>query len=188
MTTFLQSDFSGGMNLFEEDEAIGEKEYTLAYNVRNRNGSLAPVKSPIEDTAAPQGKKQGVYAFDVYVLIFVNGQAYYKNTVTDSDWTKIVPLTVDTLVDYIYAEAVPASVLNFHRKLTQAGQAQGTQLDPKMTIDGGIKVNDTPAGLVIQDGVNQGWIIFPDGTTEMLNTYEQWTLDDRSYVPIGKQM
>lgn len=185
---FIQSDFSGGMNLFNADEQIRDNEYGIAYNVRNRKTNLIPIKEPLEDlTADLMGKKQGVYAFDVFVLVFLNGQAYFKDIVNGSSWTKIVGFAMSSTANYLYAEVVPASRINFERR-REDDQAEGNSTDTKMVLDPTIVINGTPSGLVVQDGINQPYIILPDGTARKTQTYDEWTKDAREYVPIMSQM
>jgi hypothetical protein len=142
---------------------------------------------PLEDTTAPVGKKQGSYSFDQYSVLFCAGRAYYKNVITDSAWTQIADLALDTSVDYIYTCVVPASTFNYARKLEDNNQVAGTATTPGITTQN-IIINGTASGLVVQDGINQGWLILPNGTARRLQTYEQWTLANREYVPIMKQM
>ena len=187
MSNFIQADFRGGLNLFDQDIAINDNEYAYALNVRNRTTALEPIKLPAEDTTAPPGKKQGAYAFDNYLLLFCAGRCYYKNIVTDTAWTQIESLSLDPDVDYIYTCPVPASTFNYSRRLAAVEQISGTATDPGINI-GNIIVNGTQAGLVVQDGKNQGWLIKPDATAVRLKNYIEWSVEDREYVPVMKQM
>lgn len=183
-----QLNFSGGMNLFDSEILLGSNEYALAYNVRNRTAKLQSLNGPDEDELAPVGFKQGIYAFDKYVLLFNNGEAYYKNIILDdSIWTKIVGLTLNTTVDYIYTQVIPASRFNYDRKLTSDNQIEGNkQVNPISVLPN--LINGSDAGLIVQDGVQQGYIIKANGTARRLKTFAEWTLVDREYVPIMKQM
>lgn len=183
----IQANFSGGMNLIMESFNIAANEYGLAYNVRNRRTTLDPILGPVEDTALPSGKKQGIYAFDVYLLAFVGGRGYYKNIVLGTDWTQIPDLALDPYVDYIYLQAVPASQLNYARKLASVDQVKGTNLDTGMLITS-VAINGTPAGAIVQDGINQPWIIFSDGSARQIQRYDEWDTTNREYVPVMKQM
>jgi hypothetical protein len=184
---FTQFDFRGGLNLFDEDISLAENEYATAFNIRNRTTALAPIKLPLEDTSAPAGKKQGVFAFDQYMLLFCAGRAYYKNVITDSNWTQIESLALSPIVDFIYVCVVPASTLNYSRKLENAEQISGTSTSPGVAVEN-LRIDGTLAGLVVQDGLNQPWLIKSDATAVVLQTYNQWTLATRQYVPIMKQM
>ena len=183
----IQTDFSGGMNQFLKPSAIAANEYSLGFNLRNRNIGLSPIKLSIEDTTIPAGKKQGVYAFDIFILVFVSGLAYYKNVITDSPWTKVEDLALDPTVDYIYTCIVPASANDFIRSLITDAQVLGSETTIPLrfnlaTGSGSIR------GLVVQDGKNTPWFIQPDGKARKLQRYTDWTIDKREYVPIMKQM
>lgn len=185
----IQSDFSGGMNLFADNVNLGPTQYGLAFNVRNRKTGLDTIARPVEDTTLPAGKKQGIYGFDVYLIAFVGGYAYYKNVVLDNAWTKINNFIMDPNVDYIYAQAVPASSINFKRSLITDGQILGSPQSIPLAFEL-INSNGSAGGLVVQDGINQPWFINTDGTADRLQTYAEWSLtnDAREYVPIMKQM
>ncbi len=186
---FIQDDFSGGMNLFGDLVKIAENEYGSAFNIRNRTIGLTTIKSPVEDTTLPAGKKQGIYAFDIYVLAFVAGYGYFKNILTDSAWTKIADLELDPTVDYIYTQLVPASSIDFKRSLINDNQNLGSAQSIPLKFEI-VATNGSLSGLVVQDGIGQPWFILADGTARRLQTYDQWTLmnDRREYVPIMRQM
>jgi len=189
----IQYDFSGGMNLFADDINLATNEYGLSFNVRNRQSGLSPVKAPIKDPTIPNGKKQGLYIFDRYAICFVGGYAYYKNIILNSAWTRIANLVVDPTVDYIYVQVVPASTFNFRRVLKDPNQITGTTTQQAINSIN-IVATPTVSGLVVQDGINQPWIIFADGTSRRIQTYDKWSFnqdtneDNREYVPIMKQM
>lgn len=187
MDPYLQSDFSGGMNLFADDTGIGDNEYVIGINVRNRTACLEAISDAEQDSSAPTGLKQGLYAFDKYLVLFNNGLAYYKNIITDSSWTQIAVVSLDPKIARIYAEAVPQSVQNNPRKLIDATQINGTPLQPSVKITPELIPGST-GGLICQDGKNQPFIINSDGTARRLQTYQQWTLASREYVPIMRQM
>lgn len=187
MGSFIQSDFSGGMNLFQDDTNLAPNQYSTAFNVRNRSSGLSTIKSPIEDTLAPAGKKQGIYAFDKFLLLFVNGLAYTKNILNDIGWIKINDFILDPTVDYIYTSLIPASTNGFKRTLITDSQVLGSPQSIPLKFE---LINSTSsvAGLVVQDGINQPWFIRSDGTAIRLQKYSEWALTAREYVPIMKQM
>ena len=187
MLEFRQVDFSAGMDLFAEDYALGASSYGLANNIRNRTGALTPIAGPVEDTDAPAGLKQGVYAFDDYIILFCNGAAYYKNIVTSGAWTQISGFALSTTANYVYAEAVPASKSNYVRKLQDEERIDGTSSETNVNTSPTL-INTSDAGLVCQDGVSQGFFILPNGTARQLQTYDQWTTSAREYVPVMAQM
>src|SRR6266496_3876628 len=186
MIDIIQNDFSGGLNLFTHDAALNPNEYGLAFNVLNRTTALEAIKDDLEDIHAPIGKKQGLFAFDKYLVLFNAGLCYYRN-VDDEAWTQINDIYVDSSVDYIFAQAVPASTFNFKRVLSIPDQIDGTSTNTNVTVQP-IEINTLNAGLVVQDGVNQPWFITPYAVASRLNRYSQWTLENRSYVPIMRQM
>ena len=67
-------DFTGGLR----NQFISEKEdlaasYRLLINARVRDNAVRPIELPVEDNTLPAGLRQGLYAFDQYVLAFVAG-------------------------------------------------------------------------------------------------------------------
>ena len=186
MIDIVQSDFGSGMNLFTHDAALNPEEYGLAFNVTNRTSALEALKDDLEDDEAPDGKKQGLFAFDRYLVLFNAGLCYYRN-VDDAEWTQIEDIFVDSTVDYIFAQAVPASTFNFKRVLSIPDQIDGTGANTNITVQP-VVISPTLSGLVVQDGINQGWFISPTAVASRLNRYSEWTTTDRSYVPIMRQM
>lgn len=188
MLDYIQSDFSGGMDLFNENYNIPNNGYGLSYNIRNRTGALSSISAPVEDTSAPSGLKQGLFAFDNYIVLFNNGAAYYKNIVSDTAWVKISNFAMSTTAPNIYTEAVPASKNNFTRKLNDANRADGSNAESNVSLDPTVEITENPAGLVCQDGISQPYIILSDASARILKDYSQWKLSDREYVPKMKQM
>lgn len=185
---FAQNSFAGGMNLLANDTAIGPNQYVRAQNVRNRDDGLEAVFDAEEDTTAPKGLKQGIFAYENYVILFNNGAAYVKDILVESSsWTKITDFAMSISAPYIWAEAVPASTFKYERKLQDASQINGTDLNTVVDITTGL-INATSAALVCQDGSSQPWLIFSDGTAREAKRYDEWTKADREYVPIMRQM
>lgn len=182
--SFLQTSFKGGINLNDAEHSIRDDQYVEGHNVRNREVELSCIKAPTKDTQAPIGKKQGIYGFDKYLLLFNKGFAYYKDTESDdTSWHNLGGAVFDANVDRIYTQAVPASTLNYSRRLQST-----SNIDTILTQS--LVVNGTPAGLVIQDGYNQPRILTITNVTEArrIKTYQAWTTSDREYVPIGNNM
>ena len=188
MLEYIQNDFRGGMNLFEEDYALAANEYGLAYNVRCRTSALSTISAPVEDTSAPKGLKQGIYAFDNYIVLFNAGAAYYKNIVTDSAWVQISGFALSTTAETVYTAAVPTSKNNYARKLNSADRADGSSVETNVSIDPSRLITENPAGLVCQDGTSQPFLITADGNARQLYRYDEWKLTAREYVPVMKQM
>lgn len=193
MVSSSQTDFSGGLNYIASANRIGENEYRLGFNVRCRSGILSGVKSSDIDTAAPSGVKAGIVNFGSYLVLFSDGFAYYKATVS-SAWTLIAGwIQFNAVSDRYFTAEVPAAELLFARKLTDANTSNGTALDPKIKVDPAALINGNVAGLVVQDGLNQPQVIYSSGgvlVARTLQTYTEWTNNDtdREYVPVGKQM
>ena len=185
LAPIIIKDFRGGMNAFSEDHLLSDNEYIYAFNLRSRRGSLQTIRNSEELVDAPKGKKQGLYGFDIYLVLFCAGKAYYK-IVGNNSWIKIPFFKMSSTADRMYAQAVPASTANFSRELA-GDQITGATGDPAVETKPLI-INGTIAGLVVQDGESQPWIITADGSARELQSYTDWTLDTREYVPVGKQM
>lgn len=187
---FEQKSFDSGMNLILSDTQIPENGYLKLINGRQRLGYIeATYKNRLVD--APEGKKQGIVAVGNVLIVFINGKAYYQVD-GNAFWIQIPGFLMDTIVDQYYTQAVPASTLNFVRKSTSDG------FGAPIVISQDFNVSGTPACIVVQDTVNQPWLIFQDAVNNILTarvskTYAQWSntssvADDREYVPIGRQM
>lgn len=183
MPNIKQVDFSGGLNLLSEDIAISNNQYRLANNVRSRYGSIVPIKSPLLINT-PAGKKQGGIIAGNFIVIFIGGRAFYKSLYSDVDeeWTMIIGFSMDADVDTIYCTAVPNATSTAIRKLTTS-----TDITSNVKLDSSM-LSGSLACLVCQDGINQPRLIFADGTSRIAHSYFQWSIANREYVPIGKQM
>lgn len=189
--THTQYSFEGGMNLVSPGTRLQPNEYLLGINVRSRFGPLEPVMEPIditEDLPVENKLIQGLYAFGEILVCFVGGEAWYKNAgVSSVGWTQIEDFQLSSSVSRIYAQAVPSSDVLYLRKNKDSSGAgnspnSGVLLDPTNT--GGV----SQVALVCQDGVNTPWLIFSDGTSRLAQTFQEWGVSNREYVPIGKQM
>jgi hypothetical protein len=182
---FIQNKFSGGMNRLEDSTQVGENEYPLLINGRNRLGTIKPIPKPVEDmTGLPSviGKIQGLYTAANYGLVFADGKAFYKDySVSNSIWNQVAGLQMDAGVDVIYIALVESSTINYVRKLDVADEINGV-----VNISG--VASSTPRAVVVQDGISQPWIILPDATARQTKAYGEWSQDDREYVPIGTLM
>src|SRR3990167_3744514 len=184
---FTQSNFSGGLNLYLQDSHVADDEYFMGFNLRNRDGSIIPTRSYTKLTGAPVGKKQGLYGFDIYLVLFCAGKAYYKIVGSDT-WHLISGFTMSATADRIYAQAVPASTINFKRKRNELADATGNSTESNISVDPTLNVNGTEAGLVCQDGVTQPRLILSNGNARAIQAYGTWADGAREYVPIGLQM
>jgi hypothetical protein len=185
--SYTQDSFSGGMNLVSLDTKIAANQFLAGLNIRTRFGYAEPIKEPISITENLNSSLarpiQGLYAFGNILIVFVAGEAWYKET-EDDEWTQIAGFQLDASVSRIYACAVPAATTQYKRK----NDAGGDSPDTGILFDASATAG-SPVALVCQDGINQPWLIFPDGTTREAATYADWDKDNnREYVPIGLQM
>lgn len=180
-----QISFSGGLFRQFDTTRVGVNQYPYLANGRVREDVVSLIKKPVELVLPiAVAKVQGVYAAENLSVVFADGKAFYKdfsaNPSTTAPYTEIVGFAMSADVDYIYAELVPTSSLNYSRK-SNGGNAS----DP-VTIFG--VAAQSRSGLICQDGINQPRLILDTGNQIVLGRYNDWTLANREYVPIGKQM
>lgn len=180
--TIAQESFLGGLNQGVDGSLVSANEYSLLVNGRVRNSLVQAVNEPLNLTQVGWTKIQGVYSANSYLVVFADGFAYYKDFSNASVFVKIADFRLSETADYIYAVLVPSSTVNYQRR--RAGGSNSVQ-DP--ILYSGFS-SQTPQCLVVQDGVNQPWIIFPDGTARVSLNYNSWQPGTNEYVPIGKQM
>lgn len=188
--TFTQDSFSGGMNLVDLGTKVKSNEYIVGLNLRSRFGYLEPVMEPIDVTGDLDivGRTiQGLYAFGDILVLFLGGLAYYKDvSISDGEWTLIENFQMSSQVTRIYTQAVPGSDQQYLRTLDDEGEIGP---DGTVILDPTGALGTSRVALVCQDGVNQPWLIFNDGTAQEAGLYDDWNKDGpREYVPIGKQM
>lgn len=180
-----QIDFSGGMNTSIEVTGIAANQYAFLRNGRTRRLSVKPIKLPklLTSVGLPsEGKRQGIYALGNYLLVFVAGKAYYLDLkLEELYFQEINNFQLDAEVDKIYAVAVPAGSGTFARKLI-------AEESIKKEVNLASPISGHQAAIVCQDGINQPFAIFADGSARRLQTYAEWTEEQREYVPIGRQM
>jgi hypothetical protein len=181
--TFLQNSFVGGLNQQIDGSRLQSNEYGLLVNGRSRFDTIEQITNPVNVTASGWTKVQGGYAAGTFLLVFADGKAYYRDFgAASSVFTEIVGFQMSSTVDVIYACLVPSSTINGIRKLDAALKS----VEGPILLTG----NSTPSpqAIIVQDGINQPWIIFPNGTARVSQNYNQWTVDNREYIPMGKQM
>lgn len=183
-----QSDFSGGVDLVSDDTNISETGYRWLLNARQRYGKMQAVTQATL-LSTPTGKKQGCIAVGNVQVLFINGHAFYQ-LVNTNVWIEVPNLQLDATVDQLYAIAVPASSLNYVRKLNPDGNVSSAILQ---TLD--FRPQGSPACILVQDGINQPWLITFDETTNAFSSrvtqnYAGWANTDigQEYVPIGTTM
>lgn len=194
MSDYLQQSFAGGMNLLSYDTRIGNNQYVVGFNLRNRNDVLEPVKSSERDVAAPTGIKQEIVTFGNYVILFVAGLAYYRYY-TSTGWKPVEGFLMSVDAPRFWTCFVPVTITNYSRFAIVNTDTT------EVAANGGITLNGVAAamagnnpGLLVQDNINQPQFIFLNSsgipTTRVTQTYAQWTQTDnkREYVPIGNSM
>jgi hypothetical protein len=179
------------MNLVSLGTKVAPNEYIVGINVRTRFGYVEPVNEALDVTGdLPVGSRaiQGIYAFGEILVAFVGGQAWYKDvSVAGAAWTQIEDFQMSDSVERIYAVGVPVASNTYLRKNAGSG-ATAESPDAGVILDPASSLGTSQIALVCQDGTNQPWLIFPNGTAMVSLTYAEWTTDFREYVPIGKQM
>lgn len=185
MKEFLQTNFSGGLNLFDDGVFLGDTEYGLALNVRHRGKYLVGVKGPTELSNMPSGTTQGLFAFDDTLLLVVGGIIYYRKP-TDIYWTEITGVSLSPSVSVVYACSVPESTTLASRF---AAPSTETTIDSTTVNKGALLSDGSPACIILQDGVTQPVLVKADMSARYALTYELWSEETgREYVPVGKQM
>lgn len=188
---FQQKTFIGGMNLLADETEISPDEYRWLINGRQRFGNPKPTRAHVELTNAPSGLKQGIASLGDILILFVAGSAYYQID-GQTSWIQIPGFAMSATAERYWSITVPSSTFNLERRANVDGNAGSPIYIPVNT-----KISGTPAGVLVQDGVNQPWIIFYDALNGYLfarvtKNYSQWTnsvaANSREYVPIGEQM
>jgi len=182
-----QITFGGGMNLLVDDSQIPEDQYRVLINALQRLGRIEPNRANELLSTAPAGLKQGLIGVGNVLVLFVAGEAYF-NVDGTTTWIKIPSFSMDETADQYWMQEVPASTFNYTRKLNTSQNVSDAIVN---TLD--FAVNGTAAGIVVQDNINQPWIIFYDSTAQaftarVTQNYSQWTPENPEYVPIGRQM
>lgn len=193
MGEYNQISFKGGMNLLYNDTRIAENEYREGFNVRCRFDSLDQIRTAKLITSPP-GKKQGIFTFGDYLLLFVEGAAYYQFRDVEG-WQVVPSFTMSRLADRVYIEVIPVNTTNY---------ARFAILDSNNEIDAAarISLHNNPSaatgnfsGILVQNGVDQAWFIYIDNTgihARLTKKYSEWafsaTNDAREYVPVGTVM
>jgi len=179
------------LNLLAADSALQQGEYLWLINARQRFGYNEPILKHNDLTARlPLGKVQNITAVGNVLLAFVGGLAYFQED-GSSTWTRLQDFAMDGNADQYWTQSVPESNMNFVRKAA-------TNINSPIVLTTDFKVSGTPQCVVVQDGINQPWLIIYDTVNQIFtarqsHNYSQWSnvsadLNDREYIPIGKQM
>lgn len=189
---YLQKSFNAGQDLISSESQISEDAYAWLINGRTRFGRVEPTNKHTPVTGFPDGNVQGTIAVGNVQFIFSSGLAYYRIDGSDS-WVQLPLFAMSGSVDRIWSIAVEASTKNFVRKLNPTGSVSSDILE---TVE--FRVSGTPAGIVVQDGVTQPWLIEWDDVNNIFiarltKKYSEWQFNStdansREYVPIGRQM
>lgn len=180
---FLQNSFIGGLNQQIDGSRLQSNEYGLLINGRSRFDVIEQTTNPVNVTLAGWTKIQGGYAAGSLLLVFADGKAYYRDfSVDGTTFIQVPDFQMSATADVLYACLVPSSTINGLRKLNASLKS----------VEGPILLTGTssasPQAVIVQDGINQPWIIFPNGTARVSLNYNQWSVANREYIPIGKQM
>lgn len=182
-TSFVKRNWYGGINqLTDRSKVDFASEYALLVNGRVRNNNVTPVTGPLDITAGlpTAAAPQGIYGVGKFLLVFAGGLAYYRDYTSPSTaWNSVLGFTMSPTAPKIYAEAIPASTVNFERKAVS-----DDDLKAGMKLSG--NRNSSPQAIICMDGVSQPWLIFPDGTARVTKNFNEWSTDDAEYVPIAK--
>lgn len=182
MAKYNKTQWRGGINQFSDPSGVDPAtEYFLLINGRTRRDIVEPIYEPLDVTEGlpTTGTIQGVYPVGPYQVVFINGEAYYRNFDPESPtWTKIYGFQMSSTVAKIYLTTVPRSYVNFTRKAV-------SDTDAKMGVNLGLPGQPSPRCAIVMDGESQPWIIFPDATARRAKTYNEWGVNDREYVPAG---
>lgn len=183
----LQNTFVGGLDAITPDTQIADNSYYYLINARQRLGSIKPNKKPAKVTTIPVGLKQGTISLGNILISFISGKAYF-NVDESQYWFKIPSFLMSTTIERFYSIAVPEGKVNYIRKLNP-----DENISSLLIKSYDFEIQGTPASILVQDGVNQPWVIEYDPVTGLFssretNNYNDWTNADREYVPIGKQM
>lgn len=209
MSEFIQQSFNGGMNLLLDDTRLAQNQYRVGFNLRNRYDVLEPVQSSELDVSIPSGVKQEMITFGNYVVVFVDGYAYYR-LYSSEGWTKITSFAMSGSAPRFWTVAVPVATTLYGRIATtntQNSKIYQSSLNPVISTQSTASTfGGNVPGLLVQDGVSQPMFIFLDGNgtpiARTTQTYDQWdatygttsgdygiiTDDKREYVPVGTAM
>ncbi len=200
MASYVQTSFSGGMNMSVDDTRLTEDEYKFAHNVRNRFGVLEGVKQAVDISSdigafTSNPPTQAIYTLGEFVFLFFDGGCKYrKPNNPDSTWSVLYSAGTMQRHSEIFVQAIPASTKNFLRKSTTTALGNSAVDGSAISLDTTQTVQKTVASIVVQDGVNTPRIIEVSGgvaSDRTAKTYSQWknsTYTSREYVPVGRQM
>ena len=173
---FKQADFAGGLNAQEDPTKSADNSYPLLINGRNRRNVISPTNKHV-NLPLPTGTLQGVAIVGSFLVVFIDGAAYYGDIESSpiifypvDNWTPL-----DASVSRIYCELVPATSNLFNQA--------GTPQNMVKTFNASLAI--FRQALFCFDGINPPQAIFGDGTALPLGSYATWTQNNPLYVPVG---
>lgn len=171
-----KTSFLGGINQLSDITKLDPSEYWLIINGRVRTNAVEAVNLPLDISSnlSGLGTFQELTAVGDKLVVFVAGKAYFK-TLSSGDWTLISSFTMGSAESRLYTELVPGSTVNYIR----------TVADANAPLELGDSSTASQAALVVMDGVNRPWAIFPNGSSRVLGSYNTWTQENPEYVPIA---
>lgn len=173
-----KSSFVGGINQLADITKLGQDEYWLMLNGRVRANVVESVRLPLDITGnLPVGANlQDITGAGELLLCFANGQAYYQTP--GGTWQLLTSFLMGSTEDRVYTETVPGSTVNY-RRTASSGPSGAVVLQTALAA--------SQAALIVCDGVNRPWVIYPDGTSRVLGDYASWTVANPEYVPIANK-
>jgi hypothetical protein len=181
--TVSKRDWFGGINQLPDKSKVDfATEYALLVNGRVRDNTVTPVDGPADVTEGlpTNAAVQGIYGIGRFLLVFAGGLAFYRDYQTnDGVWYNVSGFAMSATAPKIWAEAIPASTVNFIRSATD-----GDNIKSPVRLNG--VRNSSPQAIICMDGETQPWLIFQDGSARITQDFNQWTKDNAEYVPIAK--
>jgi len=166
-----KTNFLGGIQTqFSSEKSDFDNTFQLLTNARVRLNVVEPVRSPLRLTF-PAGTIQNLSAFDSNLLIFVEGEPWYRPA-SGTSWTRAVGGSLSPTAERVRVEAIPGSSVNFKRVLSNA------------SLNFSSPVGSTRSAVICTDGISQPLVIFPDGSVRATNNWSEWTPTNREYVPV----
>ena len=157
--------------------------YPLLVNGRVRENVIEPINAPVRDTQIPTGTLQNITGVGSVLIVFCNGQPYWRDVTTSNGWASIAGAELSAGVAEIDTAIIPASTINFKR----TGPADDVTFNNS-------PARETLEGILATDGVSQPTFIYPLPSGALAGrktfTYDQWAEteagDQREYVPVGR--
>lgn len=165
-----QDVFVGGIQQQFDATKFNVGQYRAALNCRVRQNVAVPAYEHVKIKTV-SGVKQALFAIDDKLVLIQAGRIYQVRP-SDLRVLDIGPTGLSTTADVIYHENVPAP--------TNLFVGPGKQYASTIA--------STPLQAVLQDGINQPWVVTSSLGFRQLGSYATWTYDNPEYVPIGTHM